>query len=443
MASSASLYLYTFLATLVLLLSVSAAIVIRSLLLRRRHRRLVEEAIRNGTYVPGMFGNGAGLGGPWGGFPGGGRGNKVDLAMKPKLWEAYLGLGSTQTQTEKDNGAEKSQAHPLASGESGGPGSGSSRGGGGYGGGFGGAYNPYTYNYSQYNKEDFVDWEGIMPFSTSLTTPLPTSFPSSSTSANHTNAGTASGSASRNGSTTSVNRNASTLPLTQRIRNGLVHAPRAVWGLISTQQSSRRDDGMDPNYGGNDAVPVTPATATATTVPGTAAANMTSPPPSARPLLGRGASSVSRFLRASRFPNPAEASPTATLGTNNNTNNNNSSSNSSSNTTATKTSPGQKSPHHALPPSPTTVPVNLSVSVLIAMPSRVPLAERLSKPRPRPGAMEEEEDLPHLEVGICEVVVPPEVDVEKEERERKMREVEGKGKESMSSEWNGKGNEEV
>ncbi|KAF8200285.1 hypothetical protein BJ912DRAFT_626834 [Pholiota molesta] len=51
-ATSASLYLYTFLATLVLLLSVSAAIVIRSFILRRRHRLMVEEAIRNGTWVP-------------------------------------------------------------------------------------------------------------------------------------------------------------------------------------------------------------------------------------------------------------------------------------------------------------------------------------------------------------------------------------------------------
>lgn len=52
LSSQASLYLYTFLVTLVLLLSVSGAIVIRSLFLRRRHRLLVEEAIRNGTYVP-------------------------------------------------------------------------------------------------------------------------------------------------------------------------------------------------------------------------------------------------------------------------------------------------------------------------------------------------------------------------------------------------------
>ncbi|KAG5732940.1 hypothetical protein E4T56_gene17250, partial [Termitomyces sp. T112] len=50
--TSATLYLYTFLATLVLLLSVSAAIILRSLILRRRHQRLVAEAMRNGTWVP-------------------------------------------------------------------------------------------------------------------------------------------------------------------------------------------------------------------------------------------------------------------------------------------------------------------------------------------------------------------------------------------------------
>ncbi|KAL4251324.1 hypothetical protein ABKN59_005645 [Abortiporus biennis] len=47
LSSSAALYLYTFLATLVLLLTVSAAIVFRSYILRRRQRLLIEEAIRN------------------------------------------------------------------------------------------------------------------------------------------------------------------------------------------------------------------------------------------------------------------------------------------------------------------------------------------------------------------------------------------------------------
>lgn len=49
-ASSGALYLYTFLATLVLLLSVSSAIVVRSLILRRRNGRLIAEAIANGTW---------------------------------------------------------------------------------------------------------------------------------------------------------------------------------------------------------------------------------------------------------------------------------------------------------------------------------------------------------------------------------------------------------
>ncbi|KIM42016.1 hypothetical protein M413DRAFT_445201 [Hebeloma cylindrosporum] len=75
LATSAALYLYTFLATLVLLLTVSAAIVIRSFVLRRRHRRMVEEAIRNGTWVPPSPPS---------------RAAKVDLSKKPILWEAYI-----------------------------------------------------------------------------------------------------------------------------------------------------------------------------------------------------------------------------------------------------------------------------------------------------------------------------------------------------------------
>lgn len=63
---------YTFLATLVLLLGVSGAIIVRSLLLRRRHRRMVEEAIANGTWIPPA------------------PRIKVDLRKKPKLWDAYV-----------------------------------------------------------------------------------------------------------------------------------------------------------------------------------------------------------------------------------------------------------------------------------------------------------------------------------------------------------------
>ncbi|SJL14418.1 uncharacterized protein ARMOST_17874 [Armillaria ostoyae] len=74
--SSASLYLYTFLATLILLLGVSAAIVFRSLILRRRHRRMVEEAIRNGTWIP----------------PTNGRGMRYDPSQKPIMHEAAMNV---------------------------------------------------------------------------------------------------------------------------------------------------------------------------------------------------------------------------------------------------------------------------------------------------------------------------------------------------------------
>lgn len=67
--------MYTFLATLVLLLSVSGAIVVRSFVLRRRHRRMVEEAIRNGTWVPPAPPS---------------RPVRVDLSKKPKMWEAFI-----------------------------------------------------------------------------------------------------------------------------------------------------------------------------------------------------------------------------------------------------------------------------------------------------------------------------------------------------------------
>ncbi|TFK60645.1 hypothetical protein BDN72DRAFT_506033 [Pluteus cervinus] len=73
---------YTFLATLVLLLGVSASIVVRSLILRRRHRRMMEEAIRNGTWIPPA----PTIGGHTGRV-------KVDLSKKPKMFEVWLGGG--------------------------------------------------------------------------------------------------------------------------------------------------------------------------------------------------------------------------------------------------------------------------------------------------------------------------------------------------------------
>lgn len=78
LTSSAALYLYTFLATLVLLLAVSSAIVIRSLILRRRHQRIVEEAIRTGTWLPHQAYD-----------PRSSR-RRRDIGKKPKMWEAWL-----------------------------------------------------------------------------------------------------------------------------------------------------------------------------------------------------------------------------------------------------------------------------------------------------------------------------------------------------------------
>ena len=66
------------LATLVLLLAVSAAIVVRSYLIRRRQRRLLDEAVRDGL-LPGAPTGAAGAG----------RG--ALLARKPELVDVYLG----------------------------------------------------------------------------------------------------------------------------------------------------------------------------------------------------------------------------------------------------------------------------------------------------------------------------------------------------------------
>jgi len=51
-STSSSMYLYTFLATLLILLGVSSAIVLRSIVLRRRQRHMIETAIADGTWMP-------------------------------------------------------------------------------------------------------------------------------------------------------------------------------------------------------------------------------------------------------------------------------------------------------------------------------------------------------------------------------------------------------
>ncbi|KAF9020767.1 hypothetical protein BDZ89DRAFT_1071967 [Hymenopellis radicata] len=99
--SSASLYLYTFLATLVLLLGVSAAIVFRSLILRRRHRAMIDEAIRNGTWVP----------------PTNGRGRRIDPSEKPLMHDAHLIVEAKYAHHEWDLMTPFSVSYSVPAGE--------------------------------------------------------------------------------------------------------------------------------------------------------------------------------------------------------------------------------------------------------------------------------------------------------------------------------------
>jgi len=75
--------LFTFLTTLLLLLGVSCAIIIRSLILRRRFRRRVQEAIANGVLVPGLMTE------PM----------PRELGEKPKMWNVWIGNPETSVGT--------------------------------------------------------------------------------------------------------------------------------------------------------------------------------------------------------------------------------------------------------------------------------------------------------------------------------------------------------
>ena len=82
------------LATLVLLLAVSAAIVVRSYLIRRRQRRLLDDAVRDGLLpaAPGGFGPGAGR------APG--------TARRPELVDVYLGSAPAEKGRRRSVGSE-------------------------------------------------------------------------------------------------------------------------------------------------------------------------------------------------------------------------------------------------------------------------------------------------------------------------------------------------
>ncbi|OCB85094.1 hypothetical protein A7U60_g7719 [Sanghuangporus baumii] len=86
-ATTSSLYLFTFLATLLLLLAISCAIVIRSLVIRRRFQRRVQEALAEGYVFPPNAGPGATPG--LGGFGAAAR-RRFDVGEKPKMWDAHI-----------------------------------------------------------------------------------------------------------------------------------------------------------------------------------------------------------------------------------------------------------------------------------------------------------------------------------------------------------------
>jgi len=81
---NSTLYLFTFLTTLLLLLAVSCGIVIRSFILRRRFHRRVEEAIAAGVLLPSQTGDIAmGPGGTINMY-------RRSVGEKPKMWEVWI-----------------------------------------------------------------------------------------------------------------------------------------------------------------------------------------------------------------------------------------------------------------------------------------------------------------------------------------------------------------
>lgn len=99
--AGSELYLFTFLTTLLLLLGVSCAIIIRSLILRRRFRRRVQEAIANGVLVPGLITE------PM----------PRPLGEKPKMWNVWIGdpknqLANSDPAANEDGESKSNGASP-------------------------------------------------------------------------------------------------------------------------------------------------------------------------------------------------------------------------------------------------------------------------------------------------------------------------------------------
>ncbi|CAE6511226.1 unnamed protein product [Rhizoctonia solani] len=104
---NSTLYLFTFLTTLLLLLAVSCGIVIRSFVLRRRFHRRVEEAIAAGVLLPGQGDIGMG--------PGGGIGAlRRPIGEKPKMWQVWIDTSNNSSHTYPSVSSEWSKIQPLA-----------------------------------------------------------------------------------------------------------------------------------------------------------------------------------------------------------------------------------------------------------------------------------------------------------------------------------------
>ncbi|KAK8861628.1 hypothetical protein IAR55_002451 [Kwoniella newhampshirensis] len=84
---STTLYLFTFLITILVLGLISAGLIIRAYIMRRRFHRRVEEAIRNGEALPPDAAAALGMGTP----RRGGRGKKErPVGLMPTLWEGEM-----------------------------------------------------------------------------------------------------------------------------------------------------------------------------------------------------------------------------------------------------------------------------------------------------------------------------------------------------------------
>ena len=288
---------YTFLATLVLLLSVSAAIVIRSFILRRRHRLMVEEAIRNGTWVPPSPPT---------------RPARVDLSKKPVLWEAYV----------DDKGGIT--AWRSAGGEG--------------------------MHHDHWRAEHSKDWDTIKPFSaTYVSKPAETS---PAISASHSTHSLPTNGLGSTPSTTSV-RGGRGGPSDDAPTSGTAASPAAISPSGSASPSA-------------DELPRVPRHRAFFA----RAMNVLNPtPPPTSPL-----------------PAPVTSGISAPLG-------------------------GQREVGHAMAElhQRSTTPSMMQVAVLIAMPTPPPAgANTPAHPHAHPLHSSDEHQLPHLEVGVAEVLMVPE-----------------------------------